>query len=335
MGRRAGPDAVASQQLQIDLGADAVILGHNDGKAADHVLQNGQALFHMVLAVHSQLRSTSAGGHGHSLVRTGRHQRGSLNHGMSRSCAEAPQVGAGGPGETGNLRRTFGKVAAAPLIHIAASLFGAIDYVLYGVFADSSVLHRRQQRQNRRGLGDDVLMHYVGGEVHVNVVRAIHTANQFIVVIQALGMLFPDQTCNLCAVDALTHPIDNGVVHQRVGRQCRFHPGDKFPIQLDQIKHITGLHQQQKLLLGHDLAEGAKAAVYRTGFVIPGLGHRRQLFRGLVPDVNLIGIIGQRLLKAPDMTGNACRYSLPGLTTRSVVWVVPLWITMSGVWTRI
>ncbi len=43
------------QHIQVDEGVHAVVLRDDHGKAAEHILQSRQVLFHVVLAVHAQL----------------------------------------------------------------------------------------------------------------------------------------------------------------------------------------------------------------------------------------------------------------------------------------
>ena len=79
--------------------------------------------------------------------------------------------------------------------------------------------------------------------------------------------------------------------------------GDELLVQLDQVKHVAGLHQQQELFLGHDLAELAVAGLDVALLVIPGLGHGGQLVGGLVSNIDLVGPIGQRLVERTDVVG--------------------------------
>ena len=77
----------------------------------------------------------------------------------------------------------------------------------------------------------------------------------------------------------------------------------KALLQLHQAEHVAGLHEQQELLLGHDLAEGAKAVIDVAGLVAPGLGHLGQLIGVLVADIDLVGPVAEGLVKAADVAG--------------------------------
>ena len=304
LGGGAGAHGVAAQHIQVDLRAHAVVLGEHHGKAADHVLHDGQALLHVVLAVHAQLGGAAAGGDHHGLVRAGGHQGGSLDHGVGGGGAEAPGVRAGGVVETGDLSGGLGEVAAAPLVHVAAGLLGAVHHVLHVLLGDARVLDGAEQSHDGAGLADQILVHHVGGEVHVNVVGAGDAAHQLALVVEGLGVLLVHQPLDLGGLGlGLGDPGQDALVHDGVGGQCGAVGVHKALLQLHQAEHVAGLHEQQELLLGHDLAEGAKAVIDVAGLVAPGLGHLGQLIGVLVADIDLVGPVAEGLVKAADVAG--------------------------------
>ena len=304
LGSGAGANGVAAQHVQVDLGADAVVLGQHHGEASHHVLQDGQALLHVVLAVHAQLGGAAAGGDHHGLVGPGGHQGGGLDHGVGGGGAEAPGVGAGGVDQAGDLSGALGEVAAAPLVHVAAGLLGAVHHVLNILLGDAGVVDGGEQGHDGAGLGDDVLVHDVGGQVHVDVVGPVDAAHQSALVIQALGVLLSHQTGDLGGLGlGLGDAGHDGLVDDGVGGQLGAVGVHKALLQLHQAEHVAGLHQQQELLLGHDLAELAVPVGHVAGLVAPGLGHLSQLVGVLVADVDLVGPIAEDLVEGADMAG--------------------------------
>ena len=131
----------------------------------------------------------------------GSNQRSSVDESVSGAGAEAADIGTGSVVQAGNLSSSLGEVAAAALVHVAASLFAAVNHILNIVLVNTGVLQSSQQSQNGGCLGNHVLMHDMSGQVHIDVVSAVDTANQNIVVIQALGVLLSNQTSDLGAVD--------------------------------------------------------------------------------------------------------------------------------------
>ena len=143
----------------------------------------------------------------------------------------------------------------------------------------------------------------MGGQVDIDIMGAVDAAHQLAVVIQRLGVLFLDEMLHGGKLHALGNAGKDALVQDLVLLQRGLVGGHKLPVQLDQVKHIAGLHQQQELFLGHHLAELAVAGIDLAGLVVPGLGDLRQLVGGLVADVDLVGPIGQRLVKGADMSG--------------------------------
>ena len=272
-------------------------------EAAQHVLKSGHALLDVVLAVHAELGGAAAGGDGDGLVGAGLDQGGSLNTRVSGAGAEAAAVGAGGGDETCDLSRSLGKVAAAALVHIAAGLLAAVDDVLDVGFLQARVVHAGEQSQDGGRLGDDVFVHDVSGEVHVDIVGALDAADQNAVVVQALGVLLLDQALDLTELNALLDAGHDALVDHGVGGELILVGGDKVLVQPHQIEHVACLHQEQELLLGHHLAEVAVTLGHVAGGLIEGLGNGGQLSRGLVADVDLVGPVSQDVFPAAQVVG--------------------------------
>ena len=294
---------MTAQNLQVELGVDAVVLGDHHGEAADHVFQSGQTLLDVVLTVHAQLGGTATGGDHNALISAGGNQSGSLDDGVSGTGAEAAGVGTGSVGQTGDLGSSLGEVTAAALVHITAGLLGAVDDVLNVGLLDAGVLDGIQQGQHGRGLGDQVLVHNVSGQVDVDIVSADDAAHQDVVVIQGLGVLIVDEMLNNRQLDTLGDAGQDGVVDDLVGFQSGLVGGHERLVQLDQVEHVAGLHQQQELFLGHHLAELTVTGVDIALLVIPGLSHSGQLIGSLVADIDLVGPISQSLVESTQMVG--------------------------------
>ena len=67
---------------------------------------------------------------------------------MGGACAEAARIGTGCIGKARYLGSGLGKVAAAALVHVAASLLAAVYDILDILFIDAGVLYGAYQRDN-------------------------------------------------------------------------------------------------------------------------------------------------------------------------------------------
>ena len=294
---------MTTDHAQVELGANAIILGDDHGKTGDHIFQSGQALLHVILTVHAQLSGAAAGGDHNGLVSACSNQRSSLYDCMSGAGAEAAGVGAGGTVQAGDLGCSLGEVAAAALIHITASLFGAVDDIFNLILADAGVLHSVQQSQYGRSLGHQIFMHNVRRQVHVDVVCANHAAHQLAVVIQGLSVLIIDQMLQVSLLNAFGNASCDALIDDGVGGESGLGGLDKALFEFHQAEHVASLHQQQELFLRHDLAKLTVTVGHITGLVIPRLCNGCQILGGLVADVNLIGVVSQHLLITAQMIG--------------------------------
>ena len=294
---------MAAEYAKIHNGAYAVVLGQHYGETAQHVLKNGQTLLDMVLAVHAQLCGAAAGGDDNGLVRAGSDQGSGLYHGMGGACAETTGIGTGGGVKAGYFRNGLGKVAAAALVHIAASFFAAI-YNVFNVFlVDAGILYAAENGDYAGSLADKIFKHGVRGKVDVYVVCAIYTADQHVVIIQAFGMLLGNKALYLGNVNALVNASHDAFVDYGVGGKLIAILGNKVLVQLNKLEYVAGLQQQQELFLGHHLAELAVTLVAGAFLIVPGLGNLGKFIGGGVADINLVGIIRKYLFKAAEMTG--------------------------------
>ena len=221
---------------------------------------------------------------------------------MGRAGAEAAHVRTGRVTQARDLSRSLGKVTAAALVHIAAGLFAAVHDILNIFLGNAALLERCEQRQHGGRLGDDVLVHDVSGEVHIDVVRAVNAADQLAIVVQALGMLLGNETLDLSLLGlCFGNAGHDALIDQGVRGKLAAVGGDKVRVQLDEVEHVARLHQQQELLLRHHLAELTVTVVDIAGLVAPRLGNGCQVIGGLVADVDLVGPIRENLIERADM----------------------------------
>ena len=155
------------------------------------------------------------------------------------------------------------EVRPAPLVHIPASLFAAIDHILDLALIDAAVLHHIQQSQYAAGLRDQVLMHHVGGEVHVHIVGPLHIAHQLALEIQALRVLLIDKVLDLRQIQAIVDPRNDIFRYHRVCNEPGLYILHKPLLQVQQVEYVAHLHEHVEFILRHDLAELAVTGARR------------------------------------------------------------------------
>ena len=292
----AGAHGDAAQVLQVDDGANAVVLSDDEAKAADHVLERGQALLDVLLAVHAKLGGAATGGDGNGLVGTRGNQGGSLDEGVGGGGAEATGVGAGGVHKAGDLSSGLGEVATTALVHVAAGLLGAIDDVIDVLLLDAGVLDAVEQREDGGRLLDDVLVHDFSGEVMVHIVGAADATHELVVNVKTLRGLLGNEALDLGVIRRRGDTGDDGLVNQRVGSELILGGLDELAINLDEVEDVAGSHEEGELVLGHNLAELAVAVAAAAILVIPRERELVQILGHLVANVNLIGQVVQSLV---------------------------------------
>ena len=255
----------------------------------------------MVLAVHTEFGNAATRGDDHVVIGSGGHQRCRLYQRMRRCGAERADVAAGRPVQPGDFRRGFGKVAAAALVHIPAGFLGTVYDKPDGAFLNARLLHNVQQGEHGRGFGHEVFQHDMSRKVRVDIVRAADIPHQRAFVIQRLGMIFRYGFCNGVRFGARFDFGEDLLSHQRMRGQLWLHFLHKRAGEPDEVEHVASLHQQQKLILRHDLAERSVARRTRHGFIVPRLFRLRQFFGREVADIRLVRRVLHRLTVAPDM----------------------------------
>ena len=170
-----------------------------------------------------------------------------------------------------------------------------------------------QQGQDAGGLGHQVLVHDVGGQVHVDVVSALDAAHQLVVMIQALGVLLVDQVLDLSGVHAVVQAGGHGLVEQGVLHDGGLVLGHEGGLQLHDVEAVADLHQEQELLLGHDLAVLAVTVGGGALQVHPSGALLRQLGGGVVADVGLVGPVSQHVLVAAQVLGQLLQVLAVGI----------------------
>ncbi len=144
----------------------------------------------MILTVHTQLCGGSSRKDNHVLIGSGLDKSRRLDEGMNRSGTESPGVGPGSVDQTCDFRLGFGKVASAPLVHIAAGLFAAVDYVIYLFPCNAAVVNQMKKSQYTCGFINQIFQYNMGSQGGVYIVSSLYITHQFSIVIEGLCMLF-------------------------------------------------------------------------------------------------------------------------------------------------
>ena len=216
---------------------------------------------------------------------------------MGRTCAEASGVGTGSIDQSCDLSLGLGEVAAAALVHVAAGLFAAVDYVLDFGSVDAGFAEHMEDSEDAGSLGYQVLEHNVSGEVGVYVVSSLDITDQLAFVRDGLCMLFIDEVHDVVLIDAVLDHGHDVLGDDGVSSQLCLVSRYEVLVQTDQVECVAYLHEQDELGLGHDLAELAvSGALNGLALFIPGLAESGQVLDGHVADVGLVGSIVDYLL---------------------------------------
>ena len=122
--------SVTADDIQIDFSGLSVIFRNNDTERSKAILKHREFLLYMILTVHGKLRYTTSTDNGNGMESTCLNQRGSLNHGMRRTCTEASRIGTGCILESCNFSSSLCKVSATTLVYITAGFLGTVDDIL-------------------------------------------------------------------------------------------------------------------------------------------------------------------------------------------------------------
>ncbi len=131
-------------------------------------------------------------------------------------------------------------------------------------------------------------MHHVRGQVHVNVVRPLHTRNQLIRHIDALCMLFVHRRLNLGKRYAVLDPRQDLLRDDRVSRKRRPVRAHELLINLHDLKLVARLHEKDELLLRHDLAILSVSLCPFLYLVVVRELYARKVVRGRIANIDLI-----------------------------------------------
>ncbi|MPN45525.1 hypothetical protein SDC9_193092 [bioreactor metagenome] len=108
-------------------------------------------------------------------------------------------------------------------------------------------------------------------------------------------MLVINKVFDFGKLHALAHPGGNILTDDGVAQEAGFHIRHKALFQMQQVKHITYLHEHIEFILGHDFAELAIPQAVLQRLVIPRLVNGAQFCRRHVADVGLVGRIVERV----------------------------------------
>ena len=291
---------MSADDIRIDLGALAVVLGNEDGEAAEAVFQDGKALLDVVLAVHAELGRAAAASDDDVLERPRLHEGSRFHDGVRGTRAEPSRIAARGVHQSRDLRGSLREVAAASLVHIAAGLFAAVDHVIHVGSVDPRIFDQMQHGQDLGRLGDQILEHDVRAQVHVHVVGSLDVTDGLIREDQRLRAVF-DRALDLRRFVSFLDQGEDVFVHQRMILELRQRLRDELLVQADQVEHVARLHQQDEFVFGHDLAELAEAFGLFDLLVCPRFRDLRQIVDRKISDVGLVGRIRQAVLVGPHV----------------------------------
>ena len=140
---------------------------------------------------------------------------------------------------------------------------------------------------------------YVNGII--STIISTGRADDFIIHVQAFRTFVVNELFQFRRVDALMDTFENEFCDDRILRQFFLGLGDEIAVKVDKFKFIDGLYQKVKLVLGHDLTEGAVTVVYGALEILPGTLDFGKLIGCDVADISLIGVVGQHALVGPKM----------------------------------
>jgi len=132
-------------------------------------------------------------------------------------------------------------------------------------------------------------------------VRTADRTDDYIIHVQAFRAFGVDELFQFRLVDALMDTFENEFCDDRILRQFFLGFGDEIAVEVDKFKFIDSLYEKVKLVLGHDLTEGAVTVVYGALKILPGAVDFCQFRRRHIADIGLVGIVGQHALVGPKM----------------------------------
>ncbi len=299
LGRRTCADAVASDAVGADDGADAVIGADQHSKGAQYIFQDRHIFLNVIPAVHAQLGYGTAPQDHNVLVDAGFHQSRGVDNAVGWSGAEGAGVGTGGVDAAAHFADGLGEVAAAPLVHIAAGLFGGFDNVLHNGGIKPVLPQEVPQGPCSAGFGRQVLKHHIGLEVYIPLVGLLHAAHDLALEFQGYRGLLVQKLLDIR--EGLGFPQNGQVLlcKERMAGELFHHGLGEALFQDYQVEGVGDLHHGDQFVQGEDLAKAPLPfGLHRVG--VPRLGDFRQLFRCKVADIHLVGRIGHHFLKGPQ-----------------------------------
>ncbi|OPZ61899.1 MAG: hypothetical protein BWY88_00051 [Synergistetes bacterium ADurb.Bin520] len=288
LGRGPRPHRVLAQGVQAEHGRNAVFGGKEQGEVAQAVLQGRKRFFHVVPAVHEELRDRPPGDHHAVLPGPCGHLGGGGDDGVHGTGTKAPDIAAAGVHAPRDLRHGFGKVAAAALVHVPRRLFGTLDDEIHLFGGQGRILQEVQEGKHSSGLTGDVLQKHIGLQAFVHLVPPTTAPHHLPLEVHRQGVGLRHFLLDLLPRVPLFQPGQDVRAHQGMDRELLPHPGGKGRFQPEKVEDVADVHEAQKLVLGHDFAKGPKAGSPRQAMIGPGRGVGRQGVQVEAPDVGLV-----------------------------------------------
>ena len=259
----------------------------------------------MVLTVHTKLSGAAAGSNDNVLEGSSLNQSCSVQHSVSRACAEATYVGTGCIRITCDLSSSLCEVSAATLVHITAGLLAAVDNVLYGSRIKVVLLLQLDQGDNVGSLGNKVLKHYMSRKVNVYVMCSLYNTYKVgLIDVKSLGMLLINKSLKLCLISVV---LQDGLQlllgeHLALGKLLLYLLSEGV-LQHNQLENVADVHNTVEFVLRHDASE---LTVFLSA--LPLLVVVRELGVGkivimCISDVYLVRDVGNNILVASQMLG--------------------------------
>ena len=255
----------------------------------------------MVLAVHAQLSRAAAAGHDDVLKRSGLYEGCRFHDGVGGTRTETSGIGTGGVRKARDLGSRLCEVAAAPLVHIAAGFFAAVDHVIHIRGVDPGVIQQMKHGQDFGSFGDQILEHDVCRKVNVHVVGPLYVAYGLILEDEGFRVLFFDRPLDIRCVVPFLDEVQDGLLHQRMLLQLRQGLRHEFLVQTDEIEDVACLHQQDEFVFGHDLTEFSETFGFFDLLIRPGFGNGSQFFDRKIADICLVWRVRHAVRIGPHM----------------------------------
>ena len=266
-----------SDRVKADHGQRAVVGNDEYPEGADAVFKSGKLLFDVVARVHIKLGDRAAGDDRDIFAGTGSHHRRAGKHRVDGTGAEAAHVAAGGVRAARDLGDGLREVAAAALVHVAGSLFRALDDKVDILGLHAAVLYQVEQGKDGARLAGDVHQQLVSGEVRVDLMASPRAADDLALKIERQRAGSLDFVLYLRRVVPGLKARYDILAHQGMPGYLFFGGGGEVLLKPDKVKDVADVDKGEAFILRHDLAVFPEADLFRFKVFVPGLGARLKI----------------------------------------------------------